>query len=58
MDKPWTVGRSKAGKDAVWNSLWWDEFRAWRAQMYENMGQAKAEMVVGEVERWCGEENT
>ena len=58
VDKPWTVGRTKAGKDAVWNGLWWDEFRDWRAEIYEKLGQAKAEVVVGEVERrwvWRGE---
>ncbi|KAF8428735.1 nucleotide-diphospho-sugar transferase [Tirmania nivea] len=58
VEKPWMVGRTKDGKDSVCNGWWWDEFGDWRAEVYKELGQEKAEMVVGEVKRWCGEENT
>ncbi|KAF8453505.1 nucleotide-diphospho-sugar transferase [Terfezia claveryi] len=58
VEKPWLVGRTKGGKDAVCNGWWWDEFGDWRMEVYKELDQEKAEMVIGEVNRWCGEENT
>ena len=57
-EKPWVVGRTKDGIDAVCHGWWWDEFGDWRAQVYKEQNQEKADMVVEEVERWCGEEDT
>jgi len=58
MEKPWVEGRTKDGKDAVWNGRWWDEFGDWKVEVYKTLGQEKADMIVGEVKRWCGEEDT
>ena len=52
------VGRTKNGKDAVLNGRWWDEFGDWKVEVQKDLGQEKAEIIVSEVKRWCGEEDT
>lgn len=57
-DNPWAVGRTKQGKDAVCNGWWWNEWGEWMAEVYKELSQERAEMVVSEVRRWCREEDT